>query len=209
MTRSFSFLLAILVSSADASVVTYEFSGTARGALLDGNEKYFNALLSWDTETTDSCLSPEFGCYSGAGVKGFSLTYAGFDLITSPILGPSTLGPSLNVYRPTGPRPNQFRFGALLPAQLGFDSIEATIQLLDSSKSVFPDDSLPGTLDLTDFSSAQLTMSARPEGNGSGLVARNHITRIARVPLPPTVMLVFGGLLLVARTTARRSNQRP
>jgi hypothetical protein len=194
------FLLALLAACSSlpihAGIVTYELSGAAQGALLDAFGKPFSAVLSWDTDTPDGCLSPEFGCYSGAGVTGFSLHYAGFDLITSPILGPSTLGPALDVYRPTGPQPHQFRFSALLPAQLGFDSIEATIQLFDDTRTVFADDSLPSSLHLSDFSQAQLSLSAFPEGEVGNLAATSDITGVAAVPVPPTVLLMVLGLLI-------------
>ncbi len=70
------------------------------------------------------------------------------------------------------------------------------IILLDSTRQVFTDDSLPLSLDLNDFTSSKLLLIGRKQMQDYFNV-EGTITSLTLVPEPATMSLLFGGLLLM------------
>lgn len=176
----------------NASLITYRFEGKTQGVLLTPPGSDFVLDLVLDPSVADGCGSPTYGCYEDGGVVSYSLFY-GSDLVTSPILGPSTLGAQLTVYDNLAGN-DQFRFAAIMPAQLGFSSLEVNIDLWDSTQTAFSDDSFPTNLRLNAFDRANLTLSGFPEGEVGNVASVSPITSLSTVPSPATFALFAIGL---------------
>ncbi|MEP7163306.1 MAG: choice-of-anchor Q domain-containing protein [Ferruginibacter sp.] len=156
MRSSFTFLLIILcclVQTANATMRTFQFNGTINVSNIGGFPvgTPFVATLSYD-----DAQAPAYGGVTYASYSSFSftLTLTGLNFITNPATD--------NLIVQHGTQLNEGGHQAPLEDELTYSSnqtcgLSVFLRLFNNSGSVFSSTSLPSTLSLADFNSAQMS----------------------------------------------------
>ena len=187
---------------AEALPIAYNFSGNINSVsdsdnLFDGSivvGGIISGTLSYDSDLPDTVSDPNY--YSSGSLSG---------TITSSIATGNYVfqGNSGTIDLQIG---SSSRIHFLLPytsnpfIDLGSNPGRALfINFVDSSGTVFPDDSLPTELDLSDFTSASITIHADSGPTGSTSQAVGNIATLtspfAPIPEPNTMLLLGSGLI--------------
>ncbi len=208
-------LLAALLSpiSATATVVTYEFEGlvtdltaglglfgspVSTGDVFTGRFSYETGAGNPDQNTADA----ERGFYNLTSFEldGTLLSITGVGITTFNSLTPTIF--------PATPPDDEFRI--LLSVENNPYSGPVGLSL-SAPSTLFSDDSLPSTLDLTDYSSGGFLFGVdafgifpAPNIQDQGQLRSLTLVPSSPVPMPPTLLVLGAGLIAVGAVRMRR-----
>lgn len=212
-----AFFTGVLAWPADAAPVTFRFTGeitsvtttlsSARG--FNPGQTFFGTY-TFETTTADAIPSSDRGAYRG--ITAFSVNMAGQAIV--PLQPPVGLSDGIFILNNEGAVRDRYSLlsSGSGPEIAGWQFRQMNIDLLDSSQSVFSNDTLPTTPpSLSSFAQrpTSFTFSNRDAlGNFRGFGSVDgKLTSLSLVPIPPTLLLFGSGVMVLAalHTIGRRS----
>jgi hypothetical protein len=201
-------LAAVVPTAAAADTITVTFTGTVDFVATQLSSGFtvgdpVSGTFQYSSTATDTLpADPVFGIYPGA--DNFAFDFGGY--VATAAAGGSGVevqndmnGGAFDLYKGS-----KTCNGTCTAAMVDEFALAGMTFLLSGPATIFPDDSLPTSLDLTDFTQRNASLEFTNGVTGPEVTALvQSLTVTVTVPEPATLVLVLGGLGLAAWARGR------
>ena len=190
----------ILVTNAQADLLTFSFEGSISGVSSNQNE-VLGPLAIGDRVTGTFAFETDVADTNGNAGSGIfpQMTTASLNF---PNTNVDTAG-ATNQAAVSNITTDSFRFEAVGDTEQ-FNLGLLRLSFFDSFGSVFDSEDLPTSLDFSDFTSASFTLRGSELSSGDGYLVTGSINNLISVPEPSTFAPVLCGLAFLANNRRRR-----